>query len=365
MKLLSAFALIASVSADSITWETMTKLPSARSDMTATTIGDKIYIVGGCAADQINFGGGWYGCPTITEKCDIYDPNEDSYASCADAPNQRYRHAAVEVDGKVWLIGGVDVTDAVVTDIDVYDPVADSWTTFGSWDDATTDLAAFADGSDIYVIGGYVPTNDYQAESSIKKFSTTATSLSLTEVGNLKHPRGDIFAAVANNHVYITGGFNHHNWCAPVDSIERWDIGSEEFTRVANATYPRGDKALVHINSILVAVGGETKDENCGTTAVEHVEIYDTHTGEWTTSTEIPEETFRFVAVAHEPTDSIFIFGGQNYYDEGCDCYPISDSVLKFKDEEWVIDNIDGAAPSVGFAFGAAAATAAAFALLL
>ena len=67
----------------------------------------------------------------------------------------------------------------------------------------------------------------------------------------------------------------------------------------------------------------------------------------------------RFVAVAHEPSDSIYIFGGQNYYNASCDCYPVSEKALKFVDSDWTIDNIDAPAATVGArGLGAAAAAA-------
>lgn len=90
--------------------------------------------------------------------------------------------------------------------------------------------------------------------------------------------------------------------------------------------------------------------------AVEHVEVYNENSNAWTDATVIPESTFRFVAVSHEPTSSIYIFGGQNFYDEDCDCYPVSKEALKFVDSAWTIDSID-AGPASKIRFGAELAT--------
>ena len=254
---------------EKITWTSITDLPTARSDFTATVsqVGNKdfIYIIGGCAANQGKSPyGDWYACPSITNRCDKYDPDADTYSSCQDAPQQRYRHAAVNVNGKVWLVGGIDVADVVVKDIEVYDPVADSWSIFGTWPGATTDLAAFAVGTDIYLVGGYNATNfAFTAQSAVWKFDTTASSFSVSQEASMSSPRGDIFAAVAEDHVYITGGFTHEDyWCSPHASVERWHIGTSVWEDVPDMKYKRGDKALMHMNSQIYAIGGESKD-NC------------------------------------------------------------------------------------------------------
>jgi len=332
----------------------MLDMPVARSDLTATSVfvggRDKIFLFGGCAADQVRapWDSSSFYCPTITNRCDVFDPITKEWndgTKCTDAPRVRYRHTAVAVDNKIYLIGGVDGNDDAVNEIDVYDPSDGTWSIFGTWN-ATTDLASFVVDHDIYVVGGYkVP--EYQAQSSVYKFDTTASSLSLTEEDSLKHARGDIFAAVSDHYVYITGGWTHANgWAEPLETVERWHPpsghghGAEEskWERVANMTHNRGDKALMHMNGKIYAIGGENEaDEK----AVKVVEVFDESTGEWSDAGSIVDETFRFVAVAHEPTESIYIFGGQNFYNETCDCFKISKEVLRFVDMDWAIDEID------------------------
>jgi len=293
-----------------------------------------------------------YYCPTITARCDVFDPItkvwNDADTLCTDAPRERYRHTAVGVDNKVYLIGGVDGYDQEVKEIDVYDPSDGTWSVFGFWQGATTDLASFAVDKDIFIIGGYNSTF-YEAQSAVWKMDTTATTFDLTEVASMKHPRGDIFAAASDKYVYVTGGFSHTNgFAAPLETVERWRLEStvhpdthSQWERVANMTHGRADKALMHMNSRIYSIGGE----KAGTVAIKDVEVFDEFTGVWTVKGTISDETFRFVAAAHEPTESIYIFGGQNYYDSACDCYKISKEVLRFVDKDWVNDNIDAGGP--------------------
>ena len=70
------------------------EMPIARSDMTATLFDStpffataRIYIVGGCAADQAcptgAAAGGWCStCPNITARCDFYTPADNTWGTC-------------------------------------------------------------------------------------------------------------------------------------------------------------------------------------------------------------------------------------------------------------------------------------------
>jgi len=356
---LATFATLAS-SATTIEWTAIAPLPTARSDLTATvstaTGEDAIYLIGGCDADQLSGEYGFY-CPSVTARCDAYNPAINKYTPCAAAPGARYRHAAVNIDGKVWLVGGDDAADngAAYKDIEYYDPATDTWTTFGTWDGATTDCAAFAIGTDLYIVGGYNPTDwAYTAQSAVYKVDTTADTLALTLVAELPTARGDIFATVADDHVYVTGGYTHtDDYCAPLHVTERYDLIEHTWDAVANTIYNRGDKALVHMNDFLYAIGGETKVDCGDSVPVELVEIYDIKNDVWVADTVIPSATFRFVAVGDDNSDAIYLFGGQlpqttcTVDDVATQCYPVTTKALKFVDTEWVVEALDAAASGV------------------
>eukprot|EP00438_Fugacium_kawagutii_P032193 Skav209044 [mRNA] locus=scaffold2483:137216:137966:+ [translate_table: standard] len=98
-------------------WLPMTKMGMPRSDMTATTVADAIYIIGGCSGDQTytSAWGGMYSCTAVTGETHKYTPADDSYAPLRDAPVVRYRHAAAAVGSRIFLFGGRDQSDAIIT----------------------------------------------------------------------------------------------------------------------------------------------------------------------------------------------------------------------------------------------------------
>src|SRR5438309_9880190 len=67
---------------------------------------------------------------------------------------QRYYHAAAEVGGKIYAIGGHDNNGVYLSVVEEYDPAANTWTTKAPMPTGRQFLAAAAVGGKIYAIGG-------------------------------------------------------------------------------------------------------------------------------------------------------------------------------------------------------------------
>lgn len=251
------------------------QMPFGRSDMTATLfapelfdddLGARIYLVGGCAADQEcpTDWGGWCFCPELTARCEYYSPDQDIWVDCASAPRERYRFAAAEVNGKLYIVGGRDVMDQIVTEVDVYDPVSDTWATPYVWEDATSDNGVFADGDDLYLVGGY-DQNYTVAHNSLTKLSTidfiaeTLSSMSTGrgDLGVISVPESD-----GSSSHYAIGGAGV-DFCTMLNTVESYDIASDTWIILGVLTLPRADMALGVIDSELFVIAGETKDDSC------------------------------------------------------------------------------------------------------
>lgn len=308
-------------------WQAKSHMPAKRSDMTATTVGDAIYLIGGCAMDQVwvKAADGWaaYSCGggdanAVVSSTLVYFPKTDKFDSTLpDAPRPRYRHAAAALNGKIYLFGGVDIFDNIVPQIDVLDTATKKWDTLPTaMPFPTTDLAAFVYGGKIYTVGGYeVPS--YVSVNTTQIFNPTGNKWSLGP--ELKRSRGDTFTAVVNGNAYVVGGFHHeNNFNEPTPNLEGWDLTSSIPAWVDRApmAVARGDKAVASLNNILHVVGGETKssqDNYQNSIPLKDVEAYDPITNKWYFGGDIPSKRFRFTAATHG--SSIFIFGGQGYLD--------------------------------------------------
>jgi len=150
-----------------------------RSDHSANTLGDQIIIVGGCIVDQLCLPNSQFCfCPLITSEVEAYNPVKDEWAALPPLPEARFRHAATLVNQKLYIIGGRDVNDNIITAVDVYDSVQMTWKTLNnSWINATSDLVAAAIGTNIFAIGGY--SQGYDVEKTVWIFDTVNLSWSL------------------------------------------------------------------------------------------------------------------------------------------------------------------------------------------
>lgn len=105
-------------------WEHLeSTLPLGISDHTATRSGDIVYLAGGCDAEQGNIWDAdakFFLCLSISQSLFGYDIVNDAIIDdFPDMPVARYRHAAVAANNKIWLVGGRDVEDSPINQVDV------------------------------------------------------------------------------------------------------------------------------------------------------------------------------------------------------------------------------------------------------
>ena len=149
---------------------------------------------------------------------------------------------------------------------------------------------------------------------------------------------------------YIMGGFNHDNWCSPLHESEVYDFQQDTWTSIPSLHEKRGDKAVVILQNVIYTIGGETKvQEICEsdtnhtaasyTETVSTIETYQVGGGQssspkWNKEENVPHHLHRFraAAAAVESTNTVYIFGGQETYDEACQCYKTSNLITAFQD---------------------------------
>lgn len=275
------------------------------------------------------------------------------FKTLADMPRERTRHASVQVwSQEVCVIGGRDLTDTLIAEIDCYDPVTDYWRNIGKLPEEylTSDHAAFAMGNSIYLIGGY--GTSYEAMDQVVVIDVSnLNDIKFLEGPSLGTKRGDIDVAVLDNEfIYVSGGFTQKDFSQPLNTVEQLIIGSKTWTPVDALNQERGGKQLVTLNGRIYALGGEQRVDVDGITKeelldlVQKVDVLDTvevldprqdvHGGksEWRVSGVMPASLVRFGASEWEwgLDGVIFVFGGQTPYDADCECFRGSDKVMVF-----------------------------------
>ena len=135
-------------------WHQMTAtLPTALGYIPAATSGNYIYLLGG--SDYVA------GDPGDTTHAYRYDPGLDAIVAIAPVPRPVGETRAVtQRDGRIWLLGGGRDAPNPATEVDVYDPVLNSWSLGPPMPTARRNFAAdvHPGTGEIFAVGGYAPS---------------------------------------------------------------------------------------------------------------------------------------------------------------------------------------------------------------
>lgn len=130
------------------TWAELAPLPSAAGIATAAVAAanGKLYVIGGDDGD-------FYSNDTTYE----YDPATNAWTLRAPMPTQRENNVAVTLNGKIYVVGGVQAwNDDLIglPTLEVYDPVTDTWERKAAMIQGRGSPGIATDGVYIYVYGG-------------------------------------------------------------------------------------------------------------------------------------------------------------------------------------------------------------------
>ena len=194
-------------------------------------------------------------------------------------------------------------------------------------------------------MGGF--TEDYRAVRRVFSIDPATSwengELDVLRHSNLLHRRGDIGVTIDANETfaYVSGGSSHVNqFCAPLNTTEKYDIANNGWEEMAPLTTPRSGKTVVELKDQLVALGGAQQvNKLCNQTGssfgdmqtpVYDVEVYDQ--GEWGVVDELSAYRFRSTSIVYD--DAVYSFGGQSAYFTVCQCHPTVDDVTIYRQTE-------------------------------
>lgn len=347
------------------------KMPVARSDHTVTLFdqvtydlnGPRIYIVGGCVADQVcsynqacwstvNAGKNtcvFCACTGITKEAIYFTPETNKYTTITPSPTARYRAQAAGVGTKLYVFGGRDLYDTLVQTVDVLDTTTNLWTTFtvGSGDassmlttETASDGGAFASGGKVYLVGGY--DKNYGQNNTLLRIDVSTTPWTVTRsLAAMPTGRGDISVQLFKSEFYVLGGWNTA-YTSALKTVESYNVDSDVWTTRPDMMYARGDLAVGVIGNSLFAIAGEQRDaatDPGGDTAlsfpVPWVTRFSLASNKFQLEQSLSVNRFRFVGVSYNSTTSylstaIYLFGGQSDYDSSCSCFHMQADTLKY-----------------------------------
>lgn len=254
------------------TWTVKKQMPGPAHHVMVASYHDKIYMFGGYTRPKELKA--WQ----PTNKAWEYDPASDSWKALAPMPTPRGAGQAVELNGKLYVIGGVQSNEpgnpgapiglgspaeTVVGTMDVYDPATNTWETAPPMPTARNHYEAVAVNGKIYAIDGRIGTT----------FITKSDVIDLVEVYDpakkvwsyaTRSPtaRGDVTGAVYNGKAYVAGGeFQDTKRKMTFWAVEAYDPATDRWTDLPHLLIARHGFAAAFVGNTLHIMGGSFQSD--------------------------------------------------------------------------------------------------------
>ena len=252
-------------------WTKKKSMPRPAHHAALAAANGKIYVSGGFVAPEktnIPVGGAWEPIDEMWE----YDPAADSWKSLAPLPGKRGAAVAVEVAGKIYVIGGVTTVEAskdpfftffgpsrVLSTNHVYDPATNKWESRRPMAVPRNHASAGAVNGKIYVIGGRTGHG----------FILTATNTDAVEEYNpvtdmwsapkerMPTPRSGGAWGTDGRRIYVAGGeVTTKELVGAFRGIEAYEPATNSWTALPSMPMPRHGLAGAVIGSRFHLVSG-------------------------------------------------------------------------------------------------------------
>jgi N-acetylneuraminic acid mutarotase len=221
-------------------WEELPPLLEAFHHLAAAATDDRIYVTGGYA--DLLFS-------EITNRAWAYDPRARTWTRIADLPAPRAAHGMAAIEGKLYVVGGVGPDSK---ELWIYDPATDRWDAERAVLPTQREhLTVTVVGGKLYAAGGR--WDDRGNLAALEIYDPVAGTW--TRGPDLPTPRSGLTAGVLDGHIHVTGGeslslgrtFGEH---------EAYDPTTAKWIALASLPTPRHGLASGVVSGRWYVIGG-------------------------------------------------------------------------------------------------------------
>lgn len=269
-------------------WVRRAALPTPRLGVGAAELEGKIYVVGGLTAER-----------QTSPKVDVYDPVRDEWSVGPPLPAPVHHPGVVALDGMLWVVGGHrGVPFEPVADVWVLDPDEGRWEPREPLIRARGALATAVVDDEIYALGG--AAEDETAVRNVERYDPDEDTW--YPLPPLPTPREHLAAAGLGGWVYAIGG-RVGSLSSSLGTVEALDTRTLRWETLPAMPTPRGGLAVVVHEGRIHALGGESP-----TAALGAHEAYDPRLRRWLPMGQIP--TPRHGLGAATTAGQLFVIAG-------------------------------------------------------
>jgi N-acetylneuraminic acid mutarotase len=269
-----------------------TSVSTYRTEVTAVTIGDNIYVIGGID----NLG-------KALDTVEVYNTKNDSWKKVSSLPQPLHHSAASSFNDKIYVIGGSsspndnwDPTNKLF----IYDPIMDKWVEDKPMPTARGAMTANFVNGILYVIGGYGSNQIVDVNEAYDPLSNEWISKK-----PIPTPRHHAASAVVDNQLFIIGGIRIGFYpIVNTDITERYDPKEDKWVTLEPMPSKRSGISAASINNTTIYVfgGGDLMR------AYDNNEKYTIQSNKWEPQEPLPISPYVLAAVSIN--EKVYIIGG-------------------------------------------------------
>ena len=269
------------------TWQQKAPMATRRTEVAAAAVDGKAYVVGG-----LN------GFAQTLDTEEVYDPETDAWTQATPLPVPLHHAMAAVFGGDLYVFGGfTNITFTPTSAAWKLDIKEGEWHTLGLLPEARAAGVAVVHGGFIYIVGGVtfqgITAGAVRYDSAQQKFEA---------IQPMTDAREHLAGAVAGDKIFVVGG-RRGGLSGNRATLEIYDTVKQEWTIGPNMPTARGGIAAAVYNGKLHVFGGE---KTTGTFA-QH-EVFDPQRNRWEEALAMP--TARHGLAAVTLGDGIFAIGG-------------------------------------------------------
>lgn len=288
-------------------WDIGKEMPSARNELAAVLLDDKIYVIGGediasggsqkdtievydltkerwikddvapipmpldhtaAATHQgkIYVVGGFMERKTPTDKLFIYDPKTNEWTEGRSLPSTRGALTAEFINGTLYAIGGLNSSHVPVSTNEAYNPNTDTWTSKAPMPTARHHLSSAVVDGKLYALGGRILGNGVPSEDideGLSNFDRNEVYDPQSDSWEIREPmlvkRSGFTATAFSGYVYVFGG---EGVAEVYDSVEKYDPLSNSWSFQAPLPSGRMGLKAVSFDDRIYVIGGQLVDQS-------------------------------------------------------------------------------------------------------
>jgi N-acetylneuraminic acid mutarotase len=255
---------------DTVSWEERAPIGSGpRLEAGVVELDGRMYVLGGFDASS-----------HITAEVAVYDPELDAWSEAAAMPRAMHHLNAVAAGGRIAVLGGLAIDFTAIGDVFLYDPDEDEWSP-GTAMPAGSERGAAAVGAlgdQIVVAGG----SREDADDRVSVYSLSEDRWS--ERAPLPAPTYHAVGVVSDGVLYAIGGLSFgliDGSSHALTTLYSYDPDADTWRERAAMPTARGGCAAGVVGSRILCAGGEADTSHHGGIAVE-TEAYDPASDRWT-----------------------------------------------------------------------------------